>query len=144
MDINQIRFANYKYLFEQFKEMTRRDDPGAPEKGMMKLFGERVGVREAYMSHINTGYKNIGPKTARQFEEALKLPSGWMDQQHDKKRQQAEPVRQSASTDSDEQVTNPADAEELQFLQTAIEFYRNDPVRAQAALLQALSAKFRS
>jgi hypothetical protein len=141
MDITEIRYRNFKALFEQFKEVVRRDDPGAPEKGMLKLFGERVGVREAYMSHINTKYKGIGPTTARKIEQGFKLAHGWMDQQHDKKpraEQQAQPEHVSDET------VEPTDADELAFLETAIEVYRKDPLRAQTALLKAMSNKFKS
>jgi hypothetical protein len=139
MDINAIRFANFKALFEQFKDITRRDDPGAPEKGMLKAFGARLGIREAYMSHINTEYKAIGPKTARQIEEALKLPHGWMDQQHDAKRA---PEPAPTQDDADHSaLANPTDAEELEFLETAIDFYRRDPLAAQSAIMRAMRAK---
>jgi hypothetical protein len=143
MDITEIRYRNFKSLFEQFKEMVRRDDPGAPDKGMLKLFGDRVGVREAYMSHINTKYKGIGPTTARKIEEAFKLSHGWMDQQHERKARAEQdataPVHVSA-----EQAPEPTDADELAFLETAIQLYRNDPIRAQTALLKAMSSKFKS
>ncbi|GJH30233.1 hypothetical protein [Caballeronia novacaledonica] len=67
---------------------------------MLKAFGDLIGVREGYMSHINTGYKNIGPKIARQMEEVLKLPRGWMDQQRDRsKANQKESSRQPSDED---------------------------------------------
>ncbi|GJH23700.1 hypothetical protein [Caballeronia novacaledonica] len=95
MDVTQIRYRNFKHLFEQFKEVVRRDDPSAPEMGMLKLFGDRVGVREAYMSHINTKYKGIDTTTARKMKQALKLPHGWMDQQQEQpKAKQQEPMQQ--------------------------------------------------
>jgi hypothetical protein len=142
MDINSIRFKNFKVLFERFKDEVRRDDPGAPEKGMMKAFGERLGVREAYMSHINTQYKNIGPKTARLMEEALKLPHGWMDQQHEKRREpEAVAPVQASHSEQPAAIAHPTDADELEFLETAIDFYRRDPLAAQTAILRALRTK---
>jgi hypothetical protein len=141
MDITEIRYRNFKHPFEQFKEVVRRDDPGAPEKGMLKLFGERVGVREAYMSHINTKYKGIGRTTARKIEQAFKLSEGWMDREHEKKEraEQAQPAHVAA-----EPTPEPTDADELVFLETAIELYRKDPIRAQTALLKAMSSKFKA
>jgi hypothetical protein len=123
-----------------FKEVVRRDDPGAPEKGMLKLFGERVGVREAYMSHINTKYKGIGRTTARKIEQAFKLSDGWMDREHEKneRAEQAQPAHVAA------EPPEPTDADELAFLETAIQLYRNDPIRAQTALLKAMSSKFKT
>jgi hypothetical protein len=140
MDISEIRYRNFKHLFEQFKEVVRRDDPGAPEKGMLKLFGERVGVREAYMSHINTKYKGIGRTTARKIEQAFKLSDGWMDREHEKneRAEQAQPAHVAA------EPPEPTDADELAFLETAIQLYRNDPIRAQTALLKAMSSKFKT
>jgi hypothetical protein len=143
MDINSIRFKNFKVLFERFKDEVRRDDPGAPEKGMMKAFGEKLGVREAYMSHINTQYKNIGPKTARLMEEALKLPHGWMDQQHENRRE-PEPVAPAPAHADGEQsasLANPTDADELEFLETVVDFYRRDPLAAQSAIMRAMRNK---
>lgn len=106
------------------------------------MFGDRVGVREAYMSHINTKYKGIGRTTARKIEQAFKLSEGWMDQQHERKaraEQQAQPEHVAP-----EPTPEPTDADELVFLETAIELYRKDPIRAQTALLKAMSSKFKA
>jgi hypothetical protein len=137
MDVSEIRYRNFRYLFEQFKTTARNKDPDAPDKGMMKAFGERLGIKQAYMSHINTRYKGIGTLTARQMEKALKLPHGWMDQQHD------EPRRTVAAPAPvvTESVIN--DADELAFVEAAVQAYRMDPVSAQAALMRLLTAKLR-
>lgn len=139
MDITEIRYRNFQHLFEQFKEVVRRDDPGAPEKGMLKAFGGRLGIREAYMSHIQTKYKGIGPTTARKIEQALSLPHGWMDQQHDKKPRATHAEPQPALEGAEQE----ADAEELAFLEAAIDVFRRDPVRAQSALIKAMQGKFK-
>jgi hypothetical protein len=138
MDVREIRYSNFQHLFAQFKENTRKDDPGAPEKGMLKLFGERLGIRQAYMSHIHTKYKGIGETTARLIEQALGLPRGWMDQAHDK--QPAARV-EAQSTEGSKQV-EPTDADELEFLETAIKLYRQDPLRAQSALMRVLASRY--
>jgi hypothetical protein len=106
---------------------------------MLKLFGEKLGIRQAYMSHINTRYKNIGPTAARQIEQALGLPHGWMDQAHDKKQPVRASVEKSAPQDAS---AEPTDADELAFLETAIKLYRDNPLRAQTALLQVMSSKY--
>lgn len=139
MDIVQIRFRNFRDLLEQFKETTRKDDPAAPEKGMLKLFGDRVGVREAYMSHINTRYKGIGPATARKIEQALGLSHGWMDQVHNKK------SRTSAQEDPAKSAEHlePIDSDERTFLEASLTLYRSDPIRAQNMLIEAMSRKFK-
>jgi hypothetical protein len=144
MDITEIRYANFKQLFEKFKEETRRDDPGAPEKGMLKLFGDRLGIRQAYMSHLNTKYKGIGPTTARQIEQALGLSHGWMDQQHNKKRTPEPAPAPHAEAAPAVEAQDPSDADELAFLETAIQLYRADPISAQSALLRVMSSRFKS
>jgi hypothetical protein len=159
MDVSEIRYLNFRYLFEQFKTTARDHDPGAPDKGMMKAFGERLGIKQAYMSHINTRYKGIGALTARQMEKALKLPHGWMDQQHDEPcdERRDEPRRSvaaAASGPASAQASASApsvivtesvisDANELAFVEAAVQAYRLDPVAAQAALMRLLTAKLR-
>ncbi|MFM0518035.1 hypothetical protein PQR08_11445 [Caballeronia jiangsuensis] len=123
MDVTEIRYQNFLRLFEQVKDETRRQDPDAPEKGMLKLFGERVGVREAYMSHINTRYKGIGPGSARKIEQAFKLSHGWLDRQHD-----------SPAPANQERVKEPEDS-----LQQLFEACRTvDATGTRAALLRHL------
>jgi hypothetical protein len=142
MDISEIRFANYKRLFDEFKEETRRTDPGAPEKGMLRLFGDRLGIRQAYMSHLNTRYKNLGPTMARQIEQALGLSHGWMDQQHNKKRA-TEPAPAPQVQAAPAEIPETTDADEIEFLENAIMLYRKDPLGAQNALLRVMRSKFK-
>jgi hypothetical protein len=145
MDISEIRYKNFEHLFEQFKEETRRVDPGAPDKGMLKLFGARLGIREAYMSHIKTKFKNIGPTTARQIEQALGLAHGWMDQQHGKKRatEPAPAPAPQAGVAAPAEIPETTDADEIEFLENAILLYRKDPLGAQNALLRVMASKFK-
>lgn len=82
MDINEIRYKNYKALFEQFKNETWAADPTAPDHGMLRRFAEAIHTSEAYMSHINTQYKPIGSRMARKFEKHLRLSDGYMDREH--------------------------------------------------------------
>ncbi|WP_143749510.1 hypothetical protein [Caballeronia arvi] len=76
---------------------------------MLKLFGDRLGVREAYMSHINTKFKNIGPTTARKMEQALKLPHGWMDQVHGQPKAKQEPKQQDQPKATQQEPTSGKD-----------------------------------
>jgi transcriptional regulator with XRE-family HTH domain len=140
MDVSEIRRRNYEFLYEQFKKAERLEaasasesggapaddspDRAASDHGMLKRFAEKLGISQAYMSHINTGYKPIGARMARKFEEALSLPDGWMDQLHDE-----------ASTRS---------PDEEAFIAAALELYRESPTDAQAALLKAFAQKLRS
>jgi len=121
MDVYQIRFKNYQFLFERFKESVWREWPGEPDRGMLRRFGERLGISEAYMSHLNTGYKPIGARMGKKIEAALKLPPGWMDQDHEN--------------------GAPRTPDEAEFVKAAVELYRQSPNDAQAALIQALTKK---
>jgi hypothetical protein len=80
MDITDIRLGNYKELRKRFRKME--DEQGIPERGELNRFGEFTGVNSRYLSHINNERKSIGHATARQLEEAFKLPHGWMDVDH--------------------------------------------------------------
>jgi hypothetical protein len=124
MEINEIRHTNYLFLLDRFKQSVWSEEPTFPEYGMLKRFAERLGISQAYISHINTRRKEIGPKLARKFETQLKLPNGWMDALHDS--------------------TSPVTPGEQEFVKTVMELYRADPVAAQAAMMNALASKLRS
>lgn len=125
MEIKQIRKNNFDFLLDRYKQSVWAQFPDVPERGMLKKFAVELKMSEAYISHINSGFKDIGDKTARRFEAELKLPSGWMDHQHD---------------DGDA----PRTVEEQVFIQAATEFFRKYPKEAQNALLQAFADKFSS
>jgi plasmid maintenance system antidote protein VapI len=56
---------------------------------MSECYGSQVALASvlnsttARISHLLTGYRNIGEKTARKFELLLQKPLGWMDSLHD-------------------------------------------------------------
>ncbi|WP_175795941.1 hypothetical protein [Burkholderia anthina] len=80
--IKQIRRENFLFLFEQFKERVRQTLPSEPDRGMLKRFAEQLGISDKFVSHINTGRKPIGDKSAQKIEAAMGLPRGWMDEAH--------------------------------------------------------------
>lgn len=84
--IEQIRSRNFLWLFEQFKEETRRADPKAPERGMLRRFAERLDMSPIYLSQIKAGpeRKVIGTAIANKIESKLGLPDGWIDTDHSK------------------------------------------------------------
>ena len=65
MDIREIRRANLQYLVD--KEETAAD------------FARRVGVDPKQVSHILTGFRNMGHEIARRIEGALEMRQGQMD-----------------------------------------------------------------
>ena len=67
-------------LYKKFREAN----PHLPERGMLKMFADRIGLSDRYLSHIKCKRKNIGNNVARTIEEALGLPNGWMDREHAK------------------------------------------------------------
>lgn len=80
MDSAQIRHKNFQRLFAEFIDQHSH----LPQRGMLKLFAERLELSDRYLSHIKCRRKNIGNNVARNIEERLKLPHGWLDREHDR------------------------------------------------------------
>jgi hypothetical protein len=80
--VDQVRRRNLKFLLEQFKDEVRSQYPEHPERGMMKMFAERLGISVINFRQIMSGHKLAGPNLRDRVEEALKLPSGWLDTDH--------------------------------------------------------------
>lgn len=70
MDINEIRRKKLRNLIEKAKSQTE--------------FAEKIGKDPSYLSQVAgiNPSKNIGTRVARSIEKKLKLPEGWMDQDH--------------------------------------------------------------
>lgn len=79
MDATQNRLNNFLVLFEEFKAAN----PHLPERGMHKLFCEKIDVSPLYLSHVRHGRRGMGTATARQIEKRCGKPHGWMDAHHD-------------------------------------------------------------
>lgn len=80
MDSAQIRHKNFQKLFAEFIDQHAH----LPQRGMLKLFAERLDLSDRYLSHIKCQRKNIGNNVARGIEDRLKLPHGWLDREHDR------------------------------------------------------------
>lgn len=137
MDIALIRRKNYNFLLDRFKQSVWAKNPTYPDRGMLKLFASQLGFSDAYMSHINTGYREIGLKTARRMEKSLRLEHGWMDVLHD----DSVPST-SAAQPLTTQAPAAASSAEQSFIDAAVKLYREDPAAAQSALLAAFAARF--
>ena len=120
MEAAEIRNQNFQHLFAQFK-MEHAD---LPERGMLKLFAEHLDMSSAYLSHLKTARKPIGTTTARNIEEKLKLPRGYMDTI-----QTSRPMS--------------ASAEEKAFIQSCLTMYRQNPLKAQSVILNEINALLR-
>ncbi|TFW05726.1 hypothetical protein E4K72_11015 [Oxalobacteraceae bacterium OM1] len=80
MDSAQIRHKNFERLFAEFIDQHAH----LPQRGMLKLFAERLELSDRYLSHIKCRRKNIGHNVARTIEAKMKLPHGWLDREHDR------------------------------------------------------------
>jgi hypothetical protein len=118
IDNAHIRHQNFMALYKKFRDAN----PHLPERGMLKMFADRIGLSDRYLSHIKCKRKNIGNNVARTIEEALGLPHGWMDREHAK--------GGNLTEDSD-------DAEKM-FLETAKTLYRSDPEGARRVIMELL------
>jgi hypothetical protein len=118
MDSRQIRHKNFKKLFDDFVDCH----PQEPRRGMLKLFAERLGLSDRYLSHIKCNRKNIGNHVARTIEQRLKLPHGWMDREHDA-------------------FNMPTDDKEKLFVETALSLFRAQPHEARELMLDLLREK---
>lgn len=49
---------------------------------LQKDFAKLVVVSANQMNQYFTGFRNMGPRTARKVETKLKLPRGWIDEPH--------------------------------------------------------------
>ncbi|HEX2530117.1 MAG TPA: hypothetical protein VHK70_01450 [Burkholderiaceae bacterium] len=121
MNSAQIRHRNFMTLYQQFRE----EHSGSPERGMLKLFAERLGLSDRYLSHIKCNRKNIGHNVARAIEETLELPPGWMDREHAK----------------DAALTEDSDDAEKIFLETAKILYRAEPDKMRRVVMDLLRKK---
>lgn len=118
MDTAQIRQHNFQTLFRRFREQNAH----LPDRGMLKLFAEKLELSDRYLSHLKCGRKNIGANIARHIEKRLKLPHGWMDNDHENSVQQQQPT----------------DELERNFMETALAIYRSSPTEARSMMLDFL------
>ncbi len=80
MDINDIRITNYQQLLNEFR--GRSDQLGKSDHGLIKRFAEHAGLSAQYLSHINSGRKQIGDVVARKMESGCSKVYGWLDEFH--------------------------------------------------------------
>jgi hypothetical protein len=115
-ELNEIRLANTLRLFEAFCEQIA---PGAPDL--------LLGISPSYWAQIKSPkrLKGIGPNLARQFERKFTLSPGWLDKDHGDA-----PVMEPPEN----YAVDVATLEEKEFLEAALECFRDNPVKTQRAL----------
>jgi len=121
MSSTQIRHKNFKKLFEDFIDQH----PELPQRGMLKLFAQRLNLSDRYLSHLKCNRKNIGNNVARGIEEQLRLPHGWMDREHDTLRL-------------------PSDEKEKLFVEMAITLFRAQPSEARELMIDLLRQRLQT
>lgn len=121
MDAFEIRNRNFHYLFEQFKDSIRRQWPDQPERGMSKLFAEKLDLNPKYFGLIKQGRRNIGEDIARRIEACMDLPHGWMDVDHT--------------------GPGPETQSEKEFVEAALALFRQNEGAAQQALIRLFNQK---
>jgi transcriptional regulator with XRE-family HTH domain len=121
MDSAQIRHKNFQKLFAEFISQHSH----LPQRGMLKLFAERLDLSDRYLSHIKCQRKNIGNNVARAIEERLKLPHGWLDREHDR-------------------LHPPNDEKEKLFLEMALMLFRTQEEDARELMLDLLRQRLQA
>ncbi len=138
LDLAQIRLDNALLLFEEFVQQAARKPDAATLRGLEGRFAERLQIQPSYWSQIKSRSRQIGERLARQFEERMRKPYGWMDVPHAR----GAPAVVAAST-----PPTPAEEPELA-VQTdderfivglVLTYYRRHPDKARARLLDLLS-----
>ncbi len=126
-ELNEIRLANTLKLFESYKEITA---PGSPDlRGLDRGFATNLGISPSYWAQIKSPQrlKGIGKNLARQFEKKFYMPAGWLDEVHDANA--PIPLR-----DPPEYKVTVSTLEEKEFLEAALELFRNSPTLARDRL----------
>lgn len=103
MDSSHFRADNFARLFREFREANAH----LPDRGMLKLFAEKVDVSDRYLSHVRCGRRVLGNATCRQIEHKLGKPHGWMDLPHGEQ--------------------DPRDKDEQILMEQVLMLYRNSP-----------------
>lgn len=130
MDIFGIRMRNYEVQFVEFG--ARQDQRCLPKHGQLVRFAQASGTSGRYLSHINNRRKRIGDALARQLELGLGLPSGYMDNVHEKQ-----------GEDDNESCDRPVGDAERKFVGNAIRLFRDNPLGVQEALLDYATRRTR-
>ena len=119
MNASETRHANFMELFRQFRERNAT----LPDRGMLKLFAEHLGMSDRFLSHIKCNRKAIGHAVARQIEDASGKLEGWLDQPH--------------------KDLDPKSLPERDFLETALALYRDDPAGAGSLMTEMLKQRLK-
>jgi len=166
LDIAQVRVDNALALFDEYVRNTVSHADAATLRGLERRFAERLQIQPSYWSQIKSRSRQIGERLARQFEVLSKKPYGWMDVPHALQapdqgsfsennvldRMSNGTVKRLPNDSSFEQLFNgpvlvpvpsdsslPHDDDERFIVGLVLAYYRRNPGRAKARLMELLS-----
>jgi hypothetical protein len=135
LDIAQVRLANALLLFDEFVHSLSRHPDAATLRGLESRFAERLQIQPSYWSQIKARSRQIGERLARQFESRCHKPYGWLDVPHGAGGL-SEPAVAPAAAAADAPL--PQDDDERFVVGLVLTYYRRNPQRAKARLLELL------
>jgi len=138
-DLAQVRLDNALALFEEFVRATARHADAATLRGLERRFAERLQIQPSYWSQIKSRSRQIGERLARQFEQQMHKPRGWMDVPHPAGSvdEGTAPAGGSAGTGTGAAFV-PQDDDERFIIGLVLTYYRRHPQRARVRLLDLL------
>lgn len=135
-DLARIRLDNALLLFDEFVRQAARNPDAATLRGLEGRFAERLQIQPSYWSQIKNRSRQIGERLARQFEQRMHKPFGWMDQRHEPR--PAAVGAEAAAPDAAVDAGRPRDDDERFIVSLVLSYYRRHPERARARLLELL------
>ncbi|MCA3219908.1 MAG: hypothetical protein ING59_15415 [Burkholderiales bacterium] len=143
IDLAQVRLDNALLLFEEFVQQAARQPDAATLRGLEGRFAERLQIQPSYWSQIKSRSRQIGERLARQFEERMRKPYGWMDTPHPQGGASAPaplaPAPLSSTERADEAELAAQTDDERFIVGLVLTYYRRHPDKARARLLDLLS-----
>ena len=135
-DVAQTRLGNALALFDEFVQATVSHPDAAALRGLERRFAEKVLIQPSYWSQIKSRSRQIGERLARQFEQCCHKPRGWLDEPHGSVA--SGQALRAVAGDKPAAAGLPRDDEERFVVGLVLEYYRRDPRRAKARLLELL------
>ena len=137
-DVAQIRLDNTLRLFDEFVHATVKAPDAATLRGLERRFAERLQIQPSYWSQIKSRSRQIGERLARQFEQLMHKPYGWMDEAHDGSRSAVSQPPPLSAIEHAPESPLPQDDDERFIVGLVLTYYRRHPQRARTRLLDLL------
>ncbi len=135
-DLAQIRLDNALLLFDEFVQQAARHPDAATLRGLEGRFAERLQIQPSYWSQIKSRSRQIGERLARQFEQQMRKPYGWMDAPQPTSAANARAA--AATDDGGRDGAAPQSDDERFIVGLVLTYYRRHPRRARQRLLDLL------